>query len=198
MPMIVLLRLTVEDSQCTIIGDLRRPSAPTKDQGRYTKYMRFTSIYIHDCSFNGNHFLQGSMELRTLWMMFSVFCRSYGCLRRLYMVSELMNKLCLPIWIAVWLIYQRAVYKQRSQTMPQLWVGSILTPECSRVHSRYFLRLLLSISTMAPECTMEYDHHEEIPLFGNSVQFDKMHRNERQLTCANTLHYEGSQQYNGT
>ena len=71
---------TIEPTQATIA----HPSAPaiiflsavrsalTEDQGRFTKYTRFTSIHIADGSCNRDYLLRDSMELSTLRMLCGV------------------------------------------------------------------------------------------------------------------------------
>jgi len=57
----------------------------------------------------------------------------------------------LPIWLPVSLVFRRSEFKiveQRSQIMWQLWMGSTITPECSKVASRYNSQLPLSIVTL--------------------------------------------------
>jgi hypothetical protein len=59
-------------------------SAPREDQGRFTKYARFTSIHIADGSSNRDYLPHDSMESSTLLMMLGVYCSDYGFLMQWY------------------------------------------------------------------------------------------------------------------
>jgi hypothetical protein len=91
---------TIEPTQATI----PHPSAPTiiflaptKDQGGFTRYARFTSSDATDGSSNHDYLLYDSMELSMLRMMLGVYRSGYGSLTRLHTVSKLLNQLRLPI-----------------------------------------------------------------------------------------------------
>ena len=62
-------------------------SAPTEDEGGFTRYARFTSSDATDGSSNRDSLLRDSMESSTLLMMLGVYCSSYGSLTRLYTVN---------------------------------------------------------------------------------------------------------------
>jgi len=63
---LVLLQLTVGDSQLMIVGHFPRASAPTEDQGGFAQYSRYTSCDATDGSSNPNYLKHDSMESPTL------------------------------------------------------------------------------------------------------------------------------------
>ena len=182
MPKPVLLQFTV-DSQLMIVGhfsqvvhlqrvraglritrDSRRSTSPTSVEiaitfyttrrshlhygsceAGFTRYPRFTSSDATDGSSNRNYLLQDSTELSTLRMMLVVYCFGYGSLTRLYMDQ----------WT------QFKIVEQRSQIVPQLWMGSIITPNVLKWLPDAIRYYYCQLSPLAPDWTTESDRCEE-------------------------------------
>jgi hypothetical protein len=93
---------TIETTQATIahpsaptiifLSRAKLRSAPTEDQGGFTRYARFTSSDATDGRAYRDYLLHDSMESSTLRMMLGVYRRGSGSLTRLYTVSKLMNQ----------------------------------------------------------------------------------------------------------
>jgi len=94
-------------------------------QKRFTNYARFTSIHIADGSSNRNYLPQDSTELSTLQIM----------------ITDMITG------VMVYRLAEFKIVEQRSQIVWQLRKGRIITPEGSKVASRYDSLLLLSIIT---------------------------------------------------
>jgi len=88
------------------------------------------------------------MESYMLRMLRGVHCCGYGSLTKLYMVS---GYAMIQLRLRISFVYGWAEFKiveQQSQLVWQLWLGSTITPECSKVASRYNSWLPLSMSTI--------------------------------------------------
>jgi len=152
-------------------GTYLEQSTPTKDQGRFTKYARFTSIHIANDSCNRNYLLQDPTWFPTLRMMLGVYRSGYGSLTRLYMDQ----------WT------QFKIVEQRLQIVWQLRKGSTITP----IVLKWLADTIRDYHwQLSPDWTIELDHCEEreplTPALINSMKHTPM----SEYRCAHTMAYK--------
>ena len=100
-------RFIVNDSQLTIIGHFTRTSAPTEDQGGFTKYLPYTSIHIACGGSNRHYLLHHIMKLSMLRMLRGVYCSGPGSISRLYInESNMITNMITDVMCLLTVIFQ--------------------------------------------------------------------------------------------